>query len=238
LFSKNIRKTIVFESVATDAQLATADLSPLHLPPYAIPPTLKKLRGMRRRARQFGPWQLLASASSPLEALAYRQYAIANLAATGWRSFLSRNDYRHPVPPPGIRRAMLAGLLSIYQHWHQVLQQGPESFYLRLWINEREFVRSEVVAAIGARIDWYEGLFETPLPGNPPLPAELRQVPGVQALHWQAYYNEAVFSAEDLNTDSVLKKWVMRRPHRTVEQADDLLYVVRTGRYWIGGLPD
>ncbi len=196
---------------------------------------MKKLRGMHRRARQIGQWQQTAPEPSPLETLAYWQYAVANLSPTGWRSYLSATDSRHPTPPPGIRRTMLAGLLMTYHHWQQALQQLQEPYYLRLWVDEREFVRSEVVAAIGSRITWYDGLFEMPVPGNPPLPVELRQVPGAQELHWQAYYKETVFAAEELKADPALTKWAMRRPHRITEQAGEQIYVVTTGRCWVGG---
>ena len=51
-------------------------------------------------------------------------------------------------------------LIDRYEQWGTELEKLGEPYYLKIWIYDKMFFESQIVAAIRERILWYDQLFE------------------------------------------------------------------------------
>ena len=55
---------------------------------------------------------------------------------------------------------MLDGLIDIYDSWKVQLDKIGQPYYLKIWLYEPRFSKSQVVCAVGDRISYYENIFQ------------------------------------------------------------------------------
>lgn len=54
---------------------------------------------------------------------------------------------------------MLNSLLDIYENWDRQLKLIGKPFYLKIWLYDPRFTSSQVVCALGEKIEYYNSLF-------------------------------------------------------------------------------
>ncbi len=192
----------------------------------------KKVRGWPRRLRRLAA--LRPRAAVPDEgALRGRGYDYVRPALDPWDRLVPRN------PPAWLRRRMLGVLLDLHAEWHRHLTARGEPFYLAVWLFEPRFYRSQLVAAVGDRIGYYETLFPD-APGAPAEPPATYRAPGdgLDRLAWTPGLDADYVFRSSLGADPAGARWLARRRHRVVgEEAlgdGDRMYVMRLGSVWVG----
>lgn len=197
-----------------------------------------KIRGLRRHFRRFQRLQQQLS-EVEFDTLQQREFfqIFPLLDPWGWGYYdkLAR-------PPAGFRREVLRGLLAVHAQWQRELAAYPEPYQLALELFEQSFPDSRVIVRIRGCIWTDAERAATPVPGNPPLPAEYQSVPGIEQLCWTACYQEQETSAEDYPDDAegraALQAMLRRFGYReAVDAAGRPVYYLRISRVWVGTAP-
>jgi hypothetical protein len=128
------------------------------------------------------------------------------------------------------------------------LDKIGQPYYLKIWLFEPRFSKSQVVCAIGDRIDYYENLFFKPENGK-----QLQSVnygslkKRLDAFEWEYRLDEDHIEEDYVgepkqyltNNDFLeTKKWfdkTMKKPHR-ITKLDDAIeyYSFKKGNLWLG----
>ena len=121
----------------------------------------KKIRGHNRRQKKIDNWRLdYISVDLPDYLLNERNRFYAKIRVHPW-SGLDINSLT-PQPNGKTKQKMLLGLLDIYEDWKNQLDKLGRPYYLKIWLFEPRFSRSQVVCAIGESLDFYENTFFKP----------------------------------------------------------------------------
>lgn len=188
----------------------------------------KKVRGWKRRLRELERFRL-AHLALDVDALRQSEVVYVKLWLDPWSRLVPRD------PPVWFRRRVLAAFLDILRSWHGALEATGEPFYLRLWLFDPRFDRTQVVAATGDRIRWYEGSFE-PEPGAPRLPPPHLGDPAydLTAVEWEPCLDTDVLLPDDTVDMGELGRLVLRASR--LEQTSDgqALLLFDRGLVWLG----
>jgi hypothetical protein len=186
----------------------------------------KKVRGWKRQIRKLDKWKLR---NLNLELNRY-DYDYVKIWLDPWYRLEKCN------PPIWFRRLIIAALLEIYGNWHKQLLKRGGKFYLKIWLFDPHFIDSQVVAAVGERIHYYEELFVKN--------TESRKFPyqkyfhGSYNLHdynWDLHVDEDVSfeRADELEADEIAS--LQRVATRTEKLPDgETIYAVKRGDLWLG----
>lgn len=186
----------------------------------------KKVRGWKRQIKKLEQWK-----QNNLQLSLNRyDYNYVKIWLDPWYRLQKRN------PPVWFRRLIVSVLIEIYDTWHKKLVSMNEPFYLKIWFFEPHFIQSQIVAAVGERIDYYEKLFV--------LDTENKRFPferyagddyDLTAFDWQLCVDEnPYFKQTDEFTDEefeTLKKNAFR-----VEQTEDgdTMLTIKQGNIFVG----
>ena len=190
----------------------------------------KKVRGWKRRLRELDAFRRRHEALDPAW-LGESGVRYVKVWLDPWSRLVPRN------PPAWFQRRILAAFLQILSSWRRTLDATGEPYYLRLWLFDPEFHQSQVVAAVGSRIPFYENTFD-PAPtgrGRPP-PRYDDPEYDLDALAWRPCLHTDVV-LEDA-ADAADLAWLHRRASR-VERArtGQALFLFDKGLVWVGALP-
>lgn len=160
-------------------------------------------------------------------------YATVGLHLAPWGNLIPRN------PPVWLRRRYVSVLLDLQRSWHGDLTERGEPFDLMLWLVHPRFWRTQLVAAVGDRVEFYRGTFLEPQPSVPPRPPVLYDAHAydLDRLVWTPGYDCDYVMQVDLDSDPSWAAWFEKRArHRVVHEAHGM-YTYRQGSAWIGRLP-
>lgn len=191
----------------------------------------KKVRGWKRRLRELERFRL-AHRVLDVDALRRDEPAYVKLWLDPWSRLVPRD------PPVWFRRRVLAAFLDVLHAWHRALEATGEPYYLRLWLFDPRFHRTQVVAAMGDRIAWYETMF-APAAGAPPLPPPHLRDPAydLAALEWEPCLDTDVLLEDDA-ADARELAWLHRHASRVERtRAGQPLFLFDRGRVWLGRPP-
>jgi hypothetical protein len=188
----------------------------------------KKVRGWRRQIEKVDRWRQQNIELNIVD----RSYV--KIWIDPWYRLQRRN------PPLWLARYMLAGLIEIYDAWHSQLTARGEDFYLKIWLFDRHFISSQVVAAIDSSRDYYQHTFlpVSPVPATKLQPSSLYRSSSLFNLdrfNWQYCQDEMVYAerADELTRSEI------DRLHTTAmriwQSSDgDTLYSTVIDRLWVG----
>ncbi len=207
----------------------------------------KKIRGHKRRHRQIELWRQY-NLKLDFKKLSETQLQYAKIRVHPWNS-ISVTKSSIPSINGKTKKAILNGLLDIYENWKSQLDKKGEPYYLKMWLCEPRFSTSQVVCAIGDKIEYYEELFFKPdnvRTINAKNYGKLQD--RISKLNWGYYLDEDHHDSEtvlppecyetiqDYHED---KKWfdsLLKKPHRTDKLEDGReLYSFKRGYLWVGG---
>jgi hypothetical protein len=186
----------------------------------------KKVRGWKRQIRKLEQWK-----QNHLQLSLNRYgYEYVKIWLDPWYRLQKRN------PPIWFRRLIVAALIEIYAAWHKQLVSSGEPFYLKIWFFEPHFIQSQVVAATGERVEYYENLF---VPDT-----ESKKFPFVKYAHadydltafdWQLRVDEDFyFKQADEFTDEEFER--LKKKAFRVEQTEDgdTMLTIKRGNIFVG----
>lgn len=192
----------------------------------------KKVRGWKRRLRQLERFRLIYRVLD-IPTLRAHEVEYAKLWLDPWSRLVKRN------PPFWYRRRAVAVFIDILRNWKIQLDELQEPYYLRLWLFDSRFPSTQVVAAIGSRVLFYERSFND-RPGMVSVPPEPYHDAGcdLHALRWRTVQDEEYFLAS-VDAESEEERAYLRKVASREESTPDgdTLYIMERGLIWIGCLP-
>ncbi|MEO8067336.1 MAG: hypothetical protein ABI599_06555 [Flavobacteriales bacterium] len=95
---------------------------------------------------------------------------------------------------------MLQALLDIHESWDAQLSELGKPYYLKVWLFDPDFMRSQVVCAWGEAQDYYQNTF-TPAPAPFPIPTEKFEDldERLRKLDWVTHLNEHIYFESDFD---------------------------------------
>jgi len=207
----------------------------------------QKIRGHNRRHKAIEQWRL-ENLELRLDLLEKFGYQYIKIRIRPW-SGLSLIGSIVPLPRGKTKLLMLNGLVDIYNSWKTQLEKFGQPYYLKIWLFEPRFSKSQVVCAVGERIDYYENLFLE----NDDV-RELRRgnygylKSKLDNLNWELRIDEDHIDDDAVGEPELYsnyrdyietKKWfhkLMKKPHRTRKYSNGAeFYSFDKGDVWLGG---
>jgi hypothetical protein len=119
----------------------------------------KKIRGQTRRQKAIAHWRQAAMSFDLVnDVLGNWDRYYVKIRIHPW-SGLSMVNSSVPEPQGKVKQHMLNGLLDIYEHWKIQLDKTGKPYYLKIWLNEQRFTKSQVVCAVGNALHFYDHTF-------------------------------------------------------------------------------
>ncbi|KUG07638.1 hypothetical protein [Solirubrum puertoriconensis] len=186
----------------------------------------KKIRGLRRHYNRFV--QLKQHPEHlPIERLYQHSYAHSQLGLHPWVGWSFASN-----PPTRFRQQAVLGLLNTFWNWQQQFEALPEPYYAAVWVTDLSFRDSQVVVGIRERIEWYTRLHSSAILPTPQLPAEYRNLAGVEQLQWAAYHEEIPLWPDELPVGILPDQY----RKATTDLGEEYCLLRSGGTVWVGQL--
>ncbi len=211
----------------------------------------KKIRGNNRVLQNIEYWKV-KNKKLDLDNLLSQNRDFTKIWVEPYSNISFLNS-KYPEPKGKIRAHILSGLLDIYTSWKTTLDKLNQEYYLKIWLYDMRFSKSQVVCAIGPFLDFYDSTFYKP--------EEQREInldsygihkKSMEILNWEYaldeehYNNTSIGEIEDYESDKDFydtRRWFKKRlkkPHRrlTEDNPDSEIkeyYSFKHGGVWIGG---
>ncbi len=213
----------------------------------------KKIRGHKRRWKVIENWRLENLDLYLNEYLLNeRDRYYVKIRVHPW-SGLSMINSETPQPTGMTKQKMLIGLLDIYEDWKKQLDKLGHPYYLKIWLFEPRFSKSQVVCAIGENIDFYKNTFFKPEKAkklNSDTYGQLKK--RIENFTWDYrldedhYDNSEVGEPENYASRKdyeYTKRWfdkLLMKPHRVYDFKETIgeeteTYSFKRGDIWLGG---
>ncbi|WP_213471210.1 hypothetical protein [Paenibacillus dendritiformis] len=198
----------------------------------------KKTRGMRRRARSLQLWGAHHK-TLDIDSLTRNKRAYVKVRIPPFCHLhrINEREAGKKKPPYRFRKQTLHHLIEIYRAWKKQLDatKKKEPYYLKIWLGDPEFMDSQVVAALGPKMDYYEQLF-TKHPEQRPFPYERAHL-CFDLFAWERHVNGYHVWESDLETAEELelahKKAFQINEYRMNGKVERS-YFISAGDMWIG----
>ncbi|MES2425956.1 MAG: hypothetical protein V4560_03245 [Bacteroidota bacterium] len=198
----------------------------------------EKIRGHKRRQRDIEKWRL-ENLEIRWDLIERYNYHNTKIIIHPWCD-LSIIDSKIPEPKGKTKQLILSGLIDIYNSWKEQLNKLDQPFYLKIWLYEPNFSKSQVVCGVGERIARYENIFFKPVQSKQlqaSYQLDIREK--LNQLTWVYSFDEYNFDTDDINESGEDKAWfekVLKKPHRITNIDDSIdLFSIKRGDLWIGG---
>ena len=212
---------------------------------------VKKIRNHNRIWKEIEEWRK-ANLHLNLQDLRFREREYLKIRIHPFSS-ISLLESNFPEPEGKTRKLILNGLLDIYNSWEQQLETLGEPYYLKIWLYDPRFSRSQVVCAIGSVVDFYKHTFHQP-DNSKEFPEELLGNARGKAkdFKWEYALDEEHLDEnfigepeEFLSEEEYFKnrKWFrskLKGRHRRITEgnpdgSNTTYYSFSYGRVWLGG---
>lgn len=198
----------------------------------------QKIRGHKRRQRDIEKWRL-ENIEIRWDLIERYSYDNIYIVVHPWCD-LSIINSDIPEPKRKTKQLMLNGLLDIYNSWKNQLDKLNKPYYLKIWLYEPRFSKSQVVCAVGERINYYENLFVKPDQSkhlNTNYSKEIKRK--LNNLKWEYALDEWLFDTDDLDGSEEGKMWfkkALKKSYRTTTIDNTEFYLFKEGGIWLGEL--
>ena len=206
----------------------------------------KKIRGHKRIWNDIEKWKN-AKLKLDLETLKQNERDYTKIWVHPF-SGISLTNSQIPEPKAETKKRILSGLLDIYESWKNQLDKLNEPYYLKVWIFEPRFSKSQVVCAIGNSIEFYQNTFNIPEKAKEfkiDFGGIIKNI--IENYNWECRLDEDFLFSTDIgnpedyeNEKEYLedKKWFnnkLKKKHITKTLKDGTnSYVFEIGNVWIG----
>ena len=211
---------------------------------------VKKIRGHKRRWKDIDYW-VENNKNLNIEYLDHYQRDYCKILIHPWSSLTLTNSI-FPEPRKITKKMILLGLIDIYNNWKQTLDNLGIDYYLKIWLFDPRFSKSQVVCAIGEDIDFYENTFFKPENNRQIKSDNYGEIaPLINEFDWEYRFDEWCLDNSDprnwgLKLSNIEfeneKRYIakmLKKQHRT-EKFDNPIgdatesYAFKIGSVWIG----
>lgn len=197
----------------------------------------KKLRGWKRHKRKIAKWKQDVI-NLDMDEIQNYQRSYAKLWIHPFYSLVHRN------PPNWFNRLLLHAMIDVYFHWYEQMKGEKEDFYLKIWLYEPNFIRSQIVVAYKDCLDFYKHTFDkNPTPKTFPLEKYKSSEEQLSRFQWELHIAADDYWASDLKEDIDLKlrtvvdvEKIIHQSYRMEKIQNDVIYKVNVGDVWVGSL--
>lgn len=190
----------------------------------------KKVRGWKRRIRQLERLRR-AHLALDVDELRAAERRYVKIWLDPWSRLVPRN------PPYWFRRRILAAFIDIHDAWRKALEAAGEPYYLELWLFHPDFHSTQVVAATGSLLRFYDNVFER-AEGAAPRPPALYGDPAYDLgrFRWRAGTEVYVRLESDVEPEEQAR--LLREADRvqTSKHTGDTMYIFELGSVWQGAM--
>ncbi|MBK9537803.1 MAG: hypothetical protein IPO12_03475 [Flavobacteriales bacterium] len=213
---------------------------------------MPKIRGLRRRSRSIERWRQANRFLNPKSLRDstrpdHHKTCYVKLWLEPWGNLFATEQ-----PKKGHRTEMLAALLDIYESWNVQLAESEQPYYLKVWLFEPHFMRSQVVCAWGQAHDHYRKTF-TPASKEVAIPT--KRYFGLEerlaGFEWKTHLHEHFYFESDFDAVQpdgseglhVHRQKLLRRLKSGGYASSDVDFMGKTtkayafplGHVWVGG---
>lgn len=210
----------------------------------------QKIRGHKRRHRHIEEWRL---ENLNLRFDLFEKYNgdHIDIVVHPWCDISIINS-KIPEPKAKTKELMLSGLIDIYESWKKQLDKLGQPYYLKIWLYEPRFSKSQVVCGVGEKIDYYENVFFKPGERKKMKPNNYGQLKSkIESFNWDYHLDEDHYDNTEVGEPEMYaskqdyedtKKWfakLLKKPHRTNKFKEPIgniteSYSFTRGEIWLG----
>ena len=207
----------------------------------------KKIRGLKKKVAKIQNW-VEEYLKLDIEQLSEYKYHYSKVYVQPWDN-ISLNNSQIPEPKGKTKKEILNGLEKIYDSWKVELEKSEKPYYLKIWIYEPRVSKSQVVCAIGDRIEYYENLFEkvdykkNNSSFTNSLSSEFKWESKIDEVqYWKSellWPSEQYENIEECYSDRKLLKKLENGNYRkelidNPNEEKDIIYFLKKGKIWVG----
>ena len=207
----------------------------------------KKIRGLKKKVAKIQNW-VEEYLKLDIEQLSEYKYHYSKVYVQPWDN-ISLNNSQIPEPKGKTKKEILNGLEKIYDSWKVELEKSEKPYYLKIWIYEPRISKSQVVCAIGDRIEYYENLFEkvdykkNNSSFTNSLSSEFKWESKIDEVqYWKSellWPSEQYENIEECYSDRKLLKKLENGNYRkelidNPNEEKDIIYFLKKGKIWVG----
>ena len=207
----------------------------------------KKIRGLKKKVAKIQNW-VEEYLKLDIEQLSEYKYHYSKVYVQPWDN-ISLNNSQIPEPKGKTKKEILNGLEKIYDSWKVELEKSEKPYYLKIWIYEPRISKSQVVCAIGDRIEYYENLFEkvdykkNNSSFTNSLSSEFKWKSKIDEVqYWKSellWPSEQYENIEECYSDRKLLKKLENGNYRkelidNPNEEKDIIYFLKKGKIWVG----
>jgi hypothetical protein len=211
------------------------------------PVKYKKIRGLKRKVSKIQNW-IEEYLELDIEQLSEHKYHYSKVYIQPWDNLTLTNS-EIPEPKGKAKKEIISGLEKIYDSWKKELDKLNEPYYLKIWLNEPRLSKSQVVCALGERIEHYESQFtkadfkQKDSSFTKQLSADFKWEPKLDEFHY--WRNDLLWPIDQY--DKIENAYADRRLLKKLEKSnikkekttysdgtEDIVFFVPVGKVWIG----
>jgi hypothetical protein len=118
---------------------------------------IQKIRGHKRIQKQIENWRL-RNLEFRFDLLENYKKDHIDIVVHPWCDLSIINSII-PQPHGKTKQLMINALIDIYDSWKKQLDAHGLKYYLKVWLYEERFTKSQIVCAIDSKIDFYNNTF-------------------------------------------------------------------------------
>lgn len=207
----------------------------------------KKVRGTNRRLRNIDQW-INHNKYLNLQVLETYQCEYVKFWVSPWDRLAMSINSQIPEPEGVFKEKFIQGLFEIYDCWKQQLDQLGKPYYLKIWLFEKGLRRSQIVCAIGEKIQFYENTFSQ-VENSDDQKYDFENLDNLaKAFHWEKRLddlfieNDFLESPEKyvdleayLETKNYFENYVLQNYKATIPyDSEKFYYVLENDIIWLG----
>lgn len=202
----------------------------------------KKTRGLRRKVKRIDKWKA-ENILLDLESLRIYGKSYVKLWIPPFYNLynINKNEIGHKNPPSWYNKIILRAMIDVYESWEQSLKDLGEPYYLKIWLYEPEFIKSQIVAAIGDNIDYYENIFEREEKSRKFSIDKYRlNDKDITKFRCSCYKDQYVQFQSEFEDDEIYLAFLKKKAYRIQEEIilgqKEICYYIKEGNIWVGDI--
>jgi len=194
----------------------------------------KKIRGWKNQVKKIEKWKNV-NINLDIESLKQKNRDYLKIWIDPWYRLIKRN------PPNWYCKLILKSMIEIYMSCFKTLQEFGEPFYLKIWLYDSNFIKSQIVVATQDAFNFYDNVFEKNI-SDRRFPYEKYDTKGLELknFNWERYIEDYVIfeKIDDLSEveASKLKKRAYKVQRTKYNNSEDVCYRVKIGDILVGEL--
>ncbi|GAA0133939.1 hypothetical protein YSY43_07790 [Paenibacillus sp. YSY-4.3] len=198
----------------------------------------KKIRGMKKKARKLSAWTEYYKQLDTEALIKYEKEYVKIWINPFYNLYqINSKTIGRKNPSYKFRKQVFNHLIEIYLAWEDKLKQMEEPYYLKIWLADPEFMDSQVVAAVGSEIEYYNNIFDKNKESKE-FPFNTKH-PLLDLFEWERCMNGYYMWESDLETleeINEIRKKANKIHECLIDGKLEKSYFISTGDMWTGAI--